>query len=72
MTVEQQRSALWAIGFEWSWFLHTQEQGGSLFTTEYHDIVSLDTCELGCTDLAWHDIKVMDDEPFKERFRWIP
>ena len=39
---------------------------------EYHDIFSLDSCELGCTDLAQHVIKVTDNEPFKERFRQIP
>ena len=39
---------------------------------EHHDIFSLGSCELDCTDLACHVIKVMDDKPFKERFRWIP
>ena len=35
---------------------------------EYHDILSLELGELGCTDLAKQEIKVTDDEPFKERF----
>ena len=35
---------------------------------EYHDIFSLESGELGCMDLAKHEIKVVDDEPFKERF----
>ena len=39
---------------------------------EYHDIFSLDPAELGCTPSTEHTIKVMDDTPFKERFRWIP
>ena len=38
---------------------------------EYHDIFSLEPGELGCTDLAKHEIRVVDDEPFKERFRRI-
>ena len=32
---------------------------------EYHDIFSLDD-ELGCTSQVKHNIKVTDDEPFKE------
>ena len=39
---------------------------------EYHDIFSLEPGELGCTDLAKHEIKVIDDEPFKEWFWRIP
>ena len=39
---------------------------------EYHDIFSLDPVELGCTHSTDHTIKVMNDTPFKERFRWIP
>ena len=39
---------------------------------EYHDIFSLDDNELGCTSQVKHNIKVTDDEPFKERFRRIP
>ena len=40
--------------------------------TEYHDIFSLEPGELGCTDLVKHKIRVVDDEPFKERFWRIP
>ena len=36
--------------------------------TQYHDIFSLELGELGCTDLAKHEIRVIDDEPFKKRF----
>ena len=38
---------------------------------EHHHIFSLDKNEIGCTDSAEHIIELMDDEPFKERFRWI-
>ena len=33
---------------------------------EYHDIFSLEPGELGCTDLAKYEIRVVDDDPFKE------
>ena len=39
---------------------------------EYHDIFSLEPCELGCPHLTKCVIKVTDDIPFKEQFRWIP
>ena len=39
--------------------------------TEYH-IFSLEPGELGCTGLAKHDIRVVDEKPFKERFQRIP
>ena len=32
---------------------------------------SLEPCELGCTHSTKHVIKVTDDAPFKEWFRWI-
>ena len=35
---------------------------------EYHDIFFLEPGELGCTDLAKHEIRFIDDKPFKERF----
>ena len=38
----------------------------------YHDILSLEPGEIGCTDLAKHEIRVVDDEPFKEWFQRIP
>ena len=40
--------------------------------TEYHNLFSLESGELGCTDLAKHEIRVVNDEPFKERFWRIP
>ena len=39
---------------------------------EYHDIFSLESGELGCTDLVKHEISNIDEEPFKERFWRIP
>ena len=39
---------------------------------KYHDVFSLDPAELGCTHSMEHMIKVTDDTPFKEQFRWIP
>ena len=39
---------------------------------EYHDIFSWEPGELGCTDLAKHEIKGIDDKPFKEMFQRIP
>ena len=38
---------------------------------EHHHIFSLDKNEIGCTGMAEHIIELMDDEPFKERFRQI-
>ena len=38
---------------------------------EHHHIFSLDKNKIGCTDTAEHIIELMDDEPFKERFRQI-
>ena len=38
---------------------------------EHHHIFSLDKNEIGCTDTAEHIIELMDDKPFKERFRRI-
>ena len=39
---------------------------------KYHNAFSLDPAELGCTHSMEHMIKVTDDTPFKEKFRWIP
>ena len=39
---------------------------------KYHDVFLLDPAELGCTHSTEHTIKVTDDTPFKEWFRWIP
>ena len=38
----------------------------------YHDVFALDSNELGCTSTIEHEIRIENDEPFKERFRRIP
>ena len=38
---------------------------------EFHHIFSLEPNEIGCMDATEHVIKLMKDEPFKERFRCI-
>ena len=42
-----------------------------ILLARYHDIFSLEPGELGCTDLAKHEIRVVDDEPSKEWFQRI-
>ena len=39
---------------------------------EYHDVFWLDPAEMGCTHSTKHTLKVTDNTPFKEWFRWIP
>ena len=39
---------------------------------EYHDIFSLNDNELGCASQVKHNIKLTNDEPFKEWFQHIP
>ena len=38
----------------------------------YHDTFALEPDELGCTSTIEHEIRLSDEEPFKERFRRIP
>ena len=38
----------------------------------YHDVFALEKSELGCTSIVEHEIRIIDSEPFKERFRRIP
>ena len=40
--------------------------------TEYHNVFSLEPSKLGCTHSTEHVIKVTDNTPFREWFRWIP
>ena len=40
-----------------------------LLLAKYHNVFSLDPSEVGCTHSTEYVIKVMDDTPFKERFR---
>ena len=39
---------------------------------KYHNVLSLEPSKLGCTHSTKHVIKVTNDTPFKEQFRWIP
>ena len=39
---------------------------------EYYDVFLLEDNELGCTSQVKHNIKVTDEEPFKDRFSRIP
>ena len=38
----------------------------------YHDAFALEPNELRCTSAIEHEIRLTDEEPFKERFRHIP
>ena len=40
--------------------------------TEYHDIFALEPSKLSCTYSTKHVIKVINDAPLKEQFRWLP
>ena len=53
-----------------SWPLELADSA-QLLLTEYHVIFSLEPCELCCTHLTKHIIKVTDDALFKEWFRQI-
>ena len=74
MLVEQRKEALFQqlelSGLE-GWSGKDQAATHALLA-EYHNILSLEPGELDCTDLAKHEIKVADDEPFKERHWRIP
>ena len=54
-----------------SWPPELVEAARSLLA-EYHDVFSLESSELGCTHSTKHVIKVTNNTPFKEQFRWIP
>ena len=74
MSVEQRKEALFLqldlSGLE-GWSAKDQAAACALLA-EYQDISSLKHGEFGCTDLAKHEIKVIDDKPFKDRFQRIP
>ena len=38
----------------------------------YHDVFALESNELGCTSAIEHEIRIENEEPFKEWFRRIP
>ena len=74
ISVEQRKKTLFQqldlSGLE-GWSPQNQAATHTLLV-EYHDIFSLEPGKLGCTNLVKHEIKVTDDEPFKERFQRIP
>ena len=73
MLVEQRKEALFQqldlSGLE-GWSPKNQAATCTLLA-EYHNIFSLEPRELGCNDLVKHEIKVADNEPFKERLQRI-
>ena len=74
MTTEQRQEKLFkkldlrSLG---SWLPEVADSAHSLLA-EYHDIFSLEFCEVGCTHLMEQVIRVTDDAPFKVGFRQIP
>ena len=74
MSVEQKKEVLFQqldLSGQEGWSEGNQVAAHSLLG-EYHDIFSLEPGELDCTDLAKHEIRLVDDEPFKEWFQRIP
>ena len=47
------------------------QAAASALLVEYHDILSLEPGELGCTDLVKHEISITEDKSFNERFQRI-
>ena len=74
MSIEQRKEILLQqldlSGLEW-WFAANHASAHALLI-RYHGIFSLEPGELGCTSLAKHELRIVDDEPFKERFPRIP
>ena len=74
LTVRQRQEKLFEeldlSGLE-SWPLELADSA-QLLLAEYHDIFSLEPSELGCAHSTKHVIKVTNNTPFKEKFRWIP
>ena len=50
----------------------TEQERAKEIIWEYQDIFALKDTELGHTKLVKHEIKLLDDKPFKERYRRIP
>ena len=71
VTIEQRWRKLFEELELASWSLELAESSHMLLA-EYHDIFSSEPCELSCTHLTEHVIKVTDDTPFKEQSRQIP
>ena len=74
MTVKQRKKLLFQqldlSGLD-MWSYRNQVAAWALLA-ECHDIFSMEPGQLGCTELAKYEIKVVDYEPFKERFQRIP
>ena len=47
-------------------------QAAKSLLTKYRDAFSLDDGDLGCTDLIYHEIPLMDDVPVRQRYRRLP
>ena len=73
MMVEQRKKLLFQqldlFGLD-KWSDRNQAASWALLA-EYHNIFSLESGELGCKDLAKHEIRVVNDEPFKKKFQRI-
>ena len=50
----------------------TEQEKAKELIGEYQDIFALKDTELGHTKLVKHEIKLLDDKPFKEHYRRIP
>ena len=74
MLVERRREVLFQqldlSGLE-GWTKETQA-ATHILLAEYYDIFSLEPGELGCTDLAKHEIRAVDDKSFSVWFQRIP
>ena len=70
MTAEQRKKLLFQqqdLSCPDMWSDRNQVAAQALLA-EYHDIFSLEPGKLGCMEVAKDEIRVVDDEPFKERF----
>ena len=68
LTAEQRQEKLFKkldLSSLGSWPPELADSACSLLA-KYHDIFSLEPCELGCTHLMEHVIEVTNDTPFKE------
>ena len=74
MSVERMKKVLFHLldlsGLDW--LSEGNQAAAQALLAEYHDIFSLEPGEMGCMDLVKHEIRVVDNEPFKERFQRIP
>ena len=59
---------IWPGGVVWQ----KNQAAARVLLAEYHDIFFLEPGKFGCTALAKHEIRVINDEPFKEKFQKIP